>query len=82
MGFEDTNHFFGRAMDVMEVGRNIETLLVTPNRSVSVKIPLELDDGTIRLFNGYRVQHNDARGPFKSGLRYAPDAASSTSYKS
>ena len=73
VSFEDTNHFFGRAMDVMDVGRNIETLLVTPNRSVSVKIPLELDDGTIRVFNGYRVQHNNARGPFKGGLRYAPD---------
>lgn len=73
MSFEDTNHFFGRAMDVMDVGRNIETLLVTPNRSISVKIPLELDDGSIRVFTGYRVQHNNARGPYKGGLRYAPD---------
>ena len=73
MSFEDTNHFFGRAMDVMDVGRNIEELLVTPNRSISVKIPLELDDGTIRVFKGYRVQHNNARGPYKGGLRYAPN---------
>lgn len=73
MSFEDTNHFFGRAMDVMDVGQNIEALLVTPNRSISVKIPLELDDGTIRVFKGYRVQHNNARGPFKGGLRYAPN---------
>ncbi|QIN80648.1 glutamate dehydrogenase [Rubrobacter marinus] len=60
-------------MDVMDVGQNIEALLVTANRSISVKIPLELDDGTIRVFKGYRVQHNNARGPFKGGLRYAPD---------
>lgn len=73
MSFEDTNYFFGRAIDVMDVGRNIEELLITPNRSVSVKIPLEMDDGSIRVFNGYRVQHNNARGPFKGGLRYAPD---------
>nr|WP_207956128.1 glutamate dehydrogenase [Rubrobacter marinus] len=73
MSFEDTNRFFGRAMDVMDVGQNIEALLVTANRSISVKIPLELDDGTIRVFKGYRVQHNNARGPFKGGLRYAPD---------
>lgn len=72
MSFEDTNHFFGRAMDVMDVGRNIEELLLTPNRSISVKVPLELDDGTIRVFKGYRVQHNNARGPYKGGLRYAP----------
>lgn len=73
MSFEDTNYFFGRAIGVMDVGRNIEDLLVTPNRSVSVKIPLEMDDGHLRVFNGYRVQHNNARGPFKGGLRYATD---------
>ncbi|HZY57115.1 MAG TPA: Glu/Leu/Phe/Val dehydrogenase dimerization domain-containing protein, partial [Rubrobacteraceae bacterium] len=71
MSFEDTNYFFGRAIDVMDVGRNIEDLLVTPDRSVTVKIPLEMDDGRIRVFEGYRVQHNNARGPFKGGLRYA-----------
>ena len=73
MSFEDTNYFFGRAMDVMDVGRGIEDLLVTPNRSVSVKVPLEMDDGHIRVFQGYRVQHNNARGPYKGGLRYAAD---------
>ena len=73
MSFEDTNHFFARAMDVMDIGQNIENLLVTPNRSISVKIPLELDDGTIQVFKGYRVQHNNARGPYKGGLRYALD---------
>jgi glutamate dehydrogenase (NAD(P)+) len=71
LSFEDTNYFFGRAIKVMDVGRNIEDLLVTPNRSVSVKIPLEMDDGHIRVFQGYRVQHNNARGPYKGGLRYA-----------
>jgi glutamate dehydrogenase (NAD(P)+) len=71
--FEDTNYFFGRAIDVMDVEDNIEALLVTPNRSVTVKIPLEMDDGTLRVFKGYRVQHNNARGPFKGGLRYAAE---------
>jgi glutamate dehydrogenase (NAD(P)+) len=73
LSFEDTNYFFGRAMDVMDVGRNIEDLLVTPNRSVSMKIPLEMGDGSLRVFKGYRVQHNNARGPYKGGLRYAAD---------
>ena len=73
MSFEDTNYFFGRAIDVMDVGRNIEDLPITPNRSVSVKVPLEMDDGRLRVFKGYRVQHNNARGPFKGGLRYAAD---------
>ncbi len=70
VSFEDTNHFFGRAMDV---GQNIESLLHAANRSISIKIPLELDDGAIRVFTGYRVQHNNARGTYKGGLRYAPD---------
>jgi glutamate dehydrogenase (NAD(P)+) len=73
LSFEDTNYFFGRAIDVMDVGRNIEDLLVTPDRSVSVKIPLEMNDGHLRVFEGYRVQHNNARGPFKGGLRYAAE---------
>jgi hypothetical protein len=73
VSFEDTNYFFGRAIDVMDVGRNIEDLLITSNRSVSVKVPLEMDDGRLRVFKGYRVQHNNARGPFKGGLRYAAD---------
>jgi hypothetical protein len=73
VSFEDTNYFFGRAIDVMDVWRNIEDLLITSNRSVSVKVPLEMDDGRLRVFKGYRVQHNNARGPFKGGLRYAAD---------
>jgi glutamate dehydrogenase (NAD(P)+) len=73
LSFEDTNYFFGRAMGVLDLGRNIGDLLVAPNRSVSVKVPIETDDGRIRIFEGYRVQHNNARGPFKGGLRYAAD---------
>lgn len=73
MSFEDTNYFFRRAIDMMDVGRNIEDLLITPNRSISVKIPLEMDDGHIQVFKGYRVQHNNVRGPYKGGLRYAMD---------
>lgn len=71
MSFEDTNYFFGRAMKVMDVGQNIEDLLLTANREVTVKVPLEMDDGRVRVFKGYRVQHNNVRGPYKGGLRYA-----------
>ena len=73
MSFEDTNQFFDRAMRVMDIGRNIEDLLMTANREIAVKIPLEMDDGQVRVFLGYRVQHNSARGPYKGGLRYALD---------
>ncbi len=42
-------------------------------REVIVNFPVKMDDGTVRVFTGYRVQHNDTRGPFKGGLRYHPD---------
>ncbi len=73
MSFENTNYFFGRAVEVMDLGRNIEQLLVSPNRSISVNIPMRTDDGQVRVFKGYRVQHSNARGPYKGGLRYAAD---------
>src|SRR5579872_6429657 len=47
--------------------------LRTPNREIIVHIPVSMDNGTLRVFDGYRVQHSIARGPCKGGLRYAPD---------
>ncbi|HEX16367.1 MAG TPA: Glu/Leu/Phe/Val dehydrogenase [Deltaproteobacteria bacterium] len=42
-------------------------------RELTVHFPVKMDDGTVRIFTGYRVQHNDTRGPFKGGIRYHPD---------
>jgi glutamate dehydrogenase (NAD(P)+) len=47
--------------------------LRTPNREIIVHIPVDMDDGTLRVFDGFRVQHSIARGPCKGGLRYAPN---------
>ena len=47
--------------------------LRTPNREIIVHIPVAMDDGTLRVFDGYRVQHSIARGPCKGGLRYSPE---------
>ncbi len=44
-----------------------------PEREVKVSVPVEMDDGEIRVFEGYRVQHNSARGPYKGGLRFHPN---------
>ena len=49
--------------------------LRTPNREIIVHIPVAMDDGTLRVFDGYRVQHSLARGPCKGGLRYSPDVS-------
>lgn len=51
----------------------VERLLVT-NREVTVNIPVKMDNGELQIFKGYRVQHNDVRGPYKGGIRYHPDA--------
>jgi glutamate dehydrogenase (NAD(P)+) len=56
----------------MDVGERIETLLATPLREVKVQVTVELDSGEIRTFLGYRIQHDNSRGPMKGGLRYHP----------
>jgi glutamate dehydrogenase (NAD(P)+) len=48
----------------------LRKLLLTPRRELQVQIPVEMDDGRLETFIGYRVQHDDARGPMKGGLRY------------
>ncbi|MFZ0959609.1 MAG: Glu/Leu/Phe/Val dehydrogenase [Terriglobia bacterium] len=51
----------------------LSNYLRTPNREIIVHIPVDMDDGTLRVFDGFRVQHSIARGPCKGGLRYAPN---------
>ncbi|MGC8642366.1 MAG: Glu/Leu/Phe/Val family dehydrogenase [Isosphaeraceae bacterium] len=70
--FEATSHYFDQAAKLLDLSENIRTLLITPEREVRVEVVIELDSGQIGNFIGYRVQHDDARGPFKGGLRYHP----------
>ena len=48
-------------------------MLSQPKRSISVSIDIRMDNGSVGVFNGVRVQHWDARGPFKGGIRYYPE---------
>jgi glutamate dehydrogenase/leucine dehydrogenase len=48
--------------------------LKSPKRTLTISLPVRMDDGKIKIFTGYRVQFNDARGPYKGGIRYAPEA--------
>ncbi|PTL83763.1 Glu/Leu/Phe/Val dehydrogenase [Vitiosangium sp. GDMCC 1.1324] len=70
--FEGIHHYFRKAARIMDVGERIETLLATPLREVKVQVSIELDNGEIRTFHGYRIQHDNSRGPMKGGLRYHP----------
>ena len=68
--FEAVKHYFNRAADQLELTDNMRTLLLTPKREVQVQIAIERDNGDLETLIGYRVQHDNARGPMKGGLRY------------
>ena len=57
----------------LKLSSNIEMLLKMPQQEHHVSIPLRMDDGSVKAFQGYRVQYNDARGPTKGGIRFHPD---------
>src|SRR5262245_44531720 len=62
--------YFDRAADRLDLAPALRRLLIIPKREVQVQIPVEMDDGRLETFIGYRVQHDDSRGPMKGGLRY------------
>ncbi|MCE2725443.1 MAG: glutamate dehydrogenase [Planctomycetaceae bacterium] len=69
---EATRISFDRAADQLDLSESMRRLLLTAKREVQVQIPIERDSGELATLIGYRVQHNDARGPMKGGLRYHP----------
>ncbi|HEV2201039.1 MAG TPA: Glu/Leu/Phe/Val dehydrogenase [Bryobacteraceae bacterium] len=64
---------FDAAAQLLGLDDGMQKVLRSPSREVTVHIPVQLDDGRIEVFTGYRVQHSIARGPAKGGIRYAPD---------
>ncbi|MCH8844578.1 MAG: glutamate dehydrogenase [SAR324 cluster bacterium] len=69
---EVTRHYFEKAARVLDYDKRTKIMLWTPAREVKVEITIETDKGEIGTFIGYRVQHDNARGPMKGGLRYHP----------
>ena len=65
--------YFNVAADHLGLSPEIKTLLLTPERDVKVQCAIRMDNGDIRTFIGFRVQHDNARGPMKGGLRYHPE---------
>ncbi|AFZ70132.1 glutamate dehydrogenase/leucine dehydrogenase [Caldisphaera lagunensis DSM 15908] len=61
------------AVDILGYSDEIYEMLSTPERIVQVKIPVKMDDGKLKIFTGWRVQHNSALGPYKGGVRYHPE---------
>ena len=63
---------FDLAADHIALDPGLRAVLAAPQRETTVRFPVKLDDGSVRVFEGYRVQHNVARGPAKGGLRFHP----------
>ena len=68
--FEASAHYFNKAADQLDLTENMRTMLLTPKREVQVQVSVEMDNGELKTFIGFRVQHNSSRGPMKGGLRY------------
>ncbi|MFN2468759.1 MAG: Glu/Leu/Phe/Val dehydrogenase [Gaiellaceae bacterium] len=71
--FEIARDQLRRVAETFQIDANLVAVLQECKKSVGVSIPVGMDDGTVRSFQGYRVTHNIARGPSKGGIRYHPD---------
>jgi glutamate dehydrogenase (NAD(P)+) len=78
---EDLNPFhiaqlqFDMAAELLKLENGVRQILRVPRRILEVSIPVEMDNGQTKIFTGYRVQHNVARGPAKGGIRYHPNVS-------
>ena len=62
-----------RAADRLGLDQSIRNVISKPQRILSVAVPVRMDDGSVKVFDGYRVQHSLARGPAKGGIRFHPE---------
>jgi glutamate dehydrogenase/leucine dehydrogenase len=62
--------YFQRGADTIALDSHVRTIIAEPKNELIIHFPVKMDDGTIRLFKGYRVQHANALGPFKGGIRF------------
>jgi glutamate dehydrogenase (NAD(P)+) len=70
--FQMAQQQFDQVADMLKLDESVREFLRWPMREFHFKIPVRMDNGDVRMFQGYRVQHNDARGPNKGGLRFHP----------
>ena len=70
--FEMAQSQFDKVADKLKLDPSVRDYLRWPMREFHFRIPVKMDDGSLKNFQGYRVQHNDSRGPCKGGLRFHP----------
>jgi len=71
--FENARKQLQKCADILELDEGIHDILKNPMREMHVSLPVRMDDGSIKVFQGFRVQYNDAKGPTKGGIRFHPD---------
>src|SRR2546428_9613855 len=70
--FEAVRGFYEEAAERLQLELSLREALATPTREVTVQVRVPMDGGGFKVFKGYRVQYNNARGPYKGGLRFHP----------
>lgn len=76
--FEMAQAQFDKVADILNLDSATREILRNPLREYAFSIPVKMDDGTTKVFRGFRVQHNDARGPAKGGIRFHPHETADT----
>ena len=76
--FEMAQRQFDHVAEMLQLDQPVREFLRWPMREFHFRIPVQMDDGTQRIFQGYRVQHNDVRGPNKGGIRFHPAETADT----
>ena len=71
--FEIAQEQVDACAEILKLDPNVHAVLRAPMRELHVSLPVRMDDGSVRVFQGFRVQYNDARGPTKGGIRFHPD---------
>ncbi|MDO9522605.1 MAG: Glu/Leu/Phe/Val dehydrogenase [Methanocorpusculum sp.] len=71
--FEMAQHQLMDCAKILKLDQGVVDILMQPQRQIQVSIPVKMDDGTTRVFQGFRVQYNNALGPYKGGIRYHPE---------
>jgi glutamate dehydrogenase (NAD(P)+) len=71
--FEVVKTQIDRCADILNLDPDIVSILKSPMRELHVSLPVHMDDGSVKVFQGFRVQHNDARGITKGGIRFHPE---------
>ncbi len=70
---EILNDQFNKAADLIGLREDYRVLMKKPYRELHVHLPVRMDNGTLEMFQGYRIQHNAVRGPYKGGIRFHPE---------